>query len=275
MFCWDLGFGWFNRHETREIARKGREAVELALAEREDRRAREQAELNTIEIYGHTLTLTESPTQGYDDVIPAAECTPSANLKNQPATAPIPQMSENGDGVTLASTPSAKSAVSMLVAKEDQLQTSQTTTGAMSILDEKQELSRRESPRELAGASNPQMDENGQALSERTQQKVALSQNRQQTTLVSLAVDSYRWAQETFPTVTAVVAHLPFALIPFAFTMFVLVQALVTKGWVAVFAYGWDHWVNKTGTIGSIGGMGFLGVVLCNVSLTNSTNVTD
>ncbi|EON96014.1 putative arsenite efflux transporter - putative protein [Phaeoacremonium minimum UCRPA7] len=43
-------------------------------------------------------------------------------------------------------------------------------------------------------------------------------------------------------------AHLPYELVPFAFAMFVLVQALVTKGWVPVFAYGWDHWVNKTGT---------------------------
>jgi len=34
---------------------------------------------------------------------------------------------------------------------------------------------------------------------------------------------------------------------------------------IAVFAYGWDHWVNKTGTIGSIDGMGFLSVTLCNV----------
>jgi Na+/H+ antiporter NhaD/arsenite permease-like protein len=62
------------------------------------------------------------------------------------------------------------------------------------------------------------------------------------------------------------VAHLPFALVPFALSMFVLVQALVTKGWVQVFAYGWDHWVNLTGTVGSIGGMGFLSVILCNVS---------
>jgi Na+/H+ antiporter NhaD/arsenite permease-like protein len=84
-------------------------------------------------------------------------------------------------------------------------------------------------------------------------------------TLVSLSADAYRWLQETFPTVTAVVAHLPFALVPFAFCMFILVEGLVTKGWVQVFAYGWDHWVSKTGTIGSIGGMGFLSVVLCNV----------
>jgi hypothetical protein len=44
------------------------------------------------------------------------------------------------------------------------------------------------------------------------------------------------------------------------------VQALVTKGWVPVFAHGWDRWVEKTGTVGAIGGMGFLSVILCNVS---------
>ncbi|KAK4539979.1 hypothetical protein LTR36_009877 [Oleoguttula mirabilis] len=83
-------------------------------------------------------------------------------------------------------------------------------------------------------------------------------------TLESLIVDIYRWLQETFPTATAVAAHLPFALVPFALSMFVLVQALVTRGWVPVFAHGWDHWVNKTGTVGAIGGMGFLSVIMCN-----------
>lgn len=92
-----------------------------------------------------------------------------------------------------------------------------------------------------------------------------LQQRQPRTTLVSLARDLYRWAQETFPTATAVIAHLPFALVPFAFSMFVLVQALVTKGWVQVFAAGWDAWVRKTGTIGAISGMGFLSVLLCNV----------
>jgi hypothetical protein len=63
--------------------------------------------------------------------------------------------------------------------------------------------------------------------------------------------------RETFPTATAVIARMPFALVPFTFSMCVLVQALTTKGWVPLFAYGWDHWVNKTG---------FLSVLLCNVS---------
>jgi Na+/H+ antiporter NhaD/arsenite permease-like protein len=93
---------------------------------------------------------------------------------------------------------------------------------------------------------------------------------RERATLVSLSRKAYEWLQETFPTATTVMAHLPYALVPFAFTMFVLVQALVTKGWVPVFAHGWDHWVDKTGTIGAIGGMGFLSVILCNVSISLS-----
>ncbi|KAK0632473.1 arsenical pump membrane protein-domain-containing protein [Immersiella caudata] len=88
-------------------------------------------------------------------------------------------------------------------------------------------------------------------------------------TLASFISDGWTWSRETFPTASFVLAHLPLALVPFAFTMFVLVQALVTKGWVPVFAYGWDHWVNRTGTIGAIGGMGFVSVVLCNFAGTN------
>lgn len=87
------------------------------------------------------------------------------------------------------------------------------------------------------------------------------------TTIASLIADGYRYCQETFPTATAVFMHLPFKLVPFAFAMFVLVQALVTKGWIPVFAHGWDHWVDRTGTVGAIGGMGFISVILCNVSI--------
>lgn len=88
----------------------------------------------------------------------------------------------------------------------------------------------------------------------------------QQTTLVSLVSSAWSWSRETYPTATFVLAHLPLALVPFAFTMFVLVQALVTKGWVPVFARGWDAWIERTGTVGAVGGMGFVSVILCNVS---------
>ncbi|KAI1618874.1 hypothetical protein EDD36DRAFT_44280 [Exophiala viscosa] len=89
------------------------------------------------------------------------------------------------------------------------------------------------------------------------------------TTLESLIHEAGEWLQKNFPTVTEVMAHLPFPLVPFALSMFVLVQGLVTKGWVPVFAYGWDHWVNRTGTVGAIGGMGLLSVALCNFAGTN------
>src|SRR5213079_120885 len=98
----------------------------------------------------------------------------------------------------------------------------------------------------------------------RNSPQLSIQLERGRPTLVSLLKDAYGWSQVTFATVTAVLTHLPCKLVPFALSMFVLVQALVTKGWVPVFAYGWDHWVNKTGTVGAIGGMGFLSVILCN-----------
>ncbi|KFY49370.1 hypothetical protein V495_00612 [Pseudogymnoascus sp. VKM F-4514 (FW-929)] len=212
MFCWDLGFGWYHREETRKIARIGRREVETARAERARREALEQEDPG----FGHAMMLTESPV----------------------AQSPNPQASEN-DGQTHTSTPSDRPA---------------------SILDEKRELERNSTSKPVAVSTPPNEDKT--PPSEETPK-------RERATLTSLAADSYVWSQETFPTVTAVIAHLPFALVPFAFTMFVLVQALVTKGWVSVFAYGWDHWVSKTGTVGAIGGMGFLSVVLCNFAGTN------
>ena len=89
------------------------------------------------------------------------------------------------------------------------------------------------------------------------------------TTVSSLIRDGYQWCAETFPTVSTVLAHLPLKLVPFALCMFVLVEALVTKGWVEVFAYGWERWVDKTSTVGAIGGMAFLSVIMCNFAGTN------
>lgn len=73
------------------------------------------------------------------------------------------------------------------------------------------------------------------------------------------------WLDETFITAMTVLKRLPFSVVPFAIPMFVLVQALAEKGWVVLLARGWNNWVTKTGTVGAIGGMGFLSVVLSNV----------
>ncbi|EMC93804.1 hypothetical protein BAUCODRAFT_124558 [Baudoinia panamericana UAMH 10762] len=89
------------------------------------------------------------------------------------------------------------------------------------------------------------------------------------TTLVSLVAGAWKWCRETFPTATAVLASLPLPLIPFALCMFILCQSLVTKGWVGVFAYGWDHWVSRTGPVGAVGGMMFVSILLCNFAGTN------
>lgn len=89
---------------------------------------------------------------------------------------------------------------------------------------------------------------------------------RRRTTLASYLKPRLRWISITFPTVCAVFDHLPFLLVPFAFCMFILVQGLVTKGWVQVFANGWQKWTARTGPVGAVGGMGFISVVLCNVS---------
>jgi Na+/H+ antiporter NhaD/arsenite permease-like protein len=273
MFCWDVAFGWYHRDETREIACKGRQEVERARAEKaireeEEEEAKQAAQLQNRSGAGGG----NSNTNADDEITLAADSTSTRPpyLGCLPPPAPALLVSENSDGLTLVLTPPLESSFSMLVPRDDQLQNDQPSTSAVSTLDEKQELARSDSshpPQGLFGTtSSGEIDEEKRTFSERISRKVALQHERGRSTLVSLVADAYRWLQETFPTVTAVVAHLPIALVPFAFSMFVLVQALVTKGWVSVFAYGWDHWVNKTGTVGAIGGMGFISVILCNVS---------
>ena len=96
-----------------------------------------------------------------------------------------------------------------------------------------------------------------------------LHEQHERPTLVSVVVDKWNLCRETFPTATTVLRNLPYPLVPFALCVFVLVQGLVTRGWVTVFAYGWAHWVSLTGTVGAIGGMAFLSVIFCNFAGTN------
>jgi hypothetical protein len=219
MLCWDIGFGWIHRHETRSIALKGRQEVEQARINRatqeDDAKAAEDIALSATEKTSGTPTQTQKLTPdhntGADDEIMVVD------LKSDARSSNLGSQSSPG---TSSTSPSKD-------------------------IDEEKQLNQG-SPKHST--------------------EVVLEQKHERSSLVSLAGEAYVWSQETFPTVTAVIAHLPFALVPFAFAMFVLVQALVTKGWVAVFAYGWDHWVENTGTVGAISGMGFLSVILCNVS---------
>lgn len=236
MLCWDIGFGWINRHETRQIARKGREDVERARAERA---MREEEELRQ-----GAISKADSPTRA--DFSGDKEIGSAGVLRSPAATG---DAEKAGDGAF-------EQSVSTVESKETNLQNSPSGSVLISS-NEKHDANLTEEPKLL-----------GPGLGSGGNEEVTVNR-RPRATLVSLVADAYRWSQETFPTVTAVLAHLPFALVPFAFAMFVLVQGLVTKGWVQVFAHGWDHWVNKTGTVGAVGGMAFLSVILCNFSGTN------
>lgn len=275
MFVWEISLGWINRHETREIARKGRREVELARAERAIREEQEanqvileQDQQDSKNANGTSLTLTKSPEEIEMKILERED----GNLTENSRTPTLLVPGNLGGRNPNLSDPLGSS-ISTLVPKEDNLQNSRSSTSAMSTLDEKKEPVRPETPSPPQGVLGPQSSDQSdldkRALSEQISRRVELPKQRGHTTLVSLFGDAYLWSQETFPTVTAVVSHLPFALVPFAFSMFVLVQALVTKGWVPVFAYGWDHWVERTGTVGAIGGMGFLSCILCNFAGTN------
>jgi Na+/H+ antiporter NhaD/arsenite permease-like protein len=89
-------------------------------------------------------------------------------------------------------------------------------------------------------------------------------------TVFKFLEDRYVWCQETFPTTTVCLRQLPYDLVPFAFCMFIFVEALISNGWVRVFAHWWDLWATKSGPVGCIAGMGLLGVVLSSVSIARS-----
>jgi hypothetical protein len=225
MFCWNITSGWVNRHETREIARKGRREQELCIAEltlREEQEAQVGRQATPEPEERHTGVFV---LENYEDLI-----IPSNRLRQD----------EDYD--------------------EDKDE-NQEAEGGNEEGDEELEME--------------QWQRDDTARREQLSREVALRLRRRkrggkigqpQITLADLTTDLYRWSQETFPTATAVLIQLPFALVPFIFSMFLLVQALVTSRWVLVFAYGWDHRVNKTGTFGAVSGMGFVSIILCNLS---------
>ncbi|KAI1141143.1 hypothetical protein F5Y05DRAFT_376505 [Hypoxylon sp. FL0543] len=271
MLCWDLLSGYRHREETRKIARDGRREVERARAERLARQLEEKEQA--------TLSETQQPELQGETAI-AQSPTPQANLSDT-------STSQKAGGITTGVEPRPDTGdedttrTDTNVAETSSDGRSPEARRSNSARSTLQGSTRTDSFRPLEGVVSgvtlrTGLGEQTQATVERVadaekQPHYSVTPHPEQgkTTLISLAAAGYRWSQATFPTATAVIGHLPFALVPFAFSMFVLVQGLVTKGWVPVFAYGWDHWVNKTGTVGSVGGMAFLSVILCNFAGTN------
>lgn len=73
---------------------------------------------------------------------------------------------------------------------------------------------------------------------------------------------------DMFPTVSVVLSRLPFPLLPFAFSMFILVQALAHVGFINIMAKGLGK-VCSSGFVLTAFFISFLGVVLCNIGGTN------
>ncbi|KAI0138130.1 hypothetical protein F4776DRAFT_620739 [Hypoxylon sp. NC0597] len=276
MFCWDIAFGWLHREETRKIARDGRREVERARAERAERRARELEEMEQAALNENQQSEPQSDTAVTQSSTPRADTADTTSQNKGGINTSVDLRPDTGDENTIVADTNAAE-----TSNDGKSQENRPSTSARSTLNEKQGSTRTDSFRPLEGVVsgvtlNTGLRERTRASIEREidaekqpHYDVTVHPEKERATLVSLVADGYTWCQETFPTATAVIGHLPFALVPFAFSMFVLVQALVTKGWVPVFAYGWDHWVNKTGTVGSVGGMAFLSVILCNFAGTN------
>lgn len=236
-FCRDLYSGWKNRDESRRIAREGRERLE---------NARAQLAASVLQQAGRPSTLVQS-TSTVDFTAAAhvpddINLTQSDNGRERKSRLEVDPLSSQSEKSNLASPDYAQHGHQ----PNEPVKSTATTSGTTSS----QELNEK-----IGRPTRPDSDR--------------CDEQRERATLVSIVDERWMWCRETFPTVTTVLRTLPYPLVPFALCMFVLVQALVTKGWVAVFAYGWSHWIDKTGTVGAIGGMAFLSIILCNFAGTN------
>lgn len=84
----------------------------------------------------------------------------------------------------------------------------------------------------------------------------------------SYMVGLHHQLNEHFPTFFTALPRLPFALVPFAFSQFILIEALNHQGWVNVFA-NWLVRASHNQVHPTIWLIGVLGIILCNISGTN------
>ncbi|KIL59756.1 hypothetical protein M378DRAFT_168894 [Amanita muscaria Koide BX008] len=77
-----------------------------------------------------------------------------------------------------------------------------------------------------------------------------------------------QWVKCRQPTLVAAFPRLPFALVPFAFSQFILIEALASQGWIAVFAR-WLVIASRDQMFPTIWIVGVMGIILCNIAGTN------
>jgi len=68
------------------------------------------------------------------------------------------------------------------------------------------------------------------------------------------------------PTVYSVVTRLPWSLLPFAFSFFILVESLSSSGWITLWA-GWMSDIVRNNDVTAVFFVGFVCILLCNVSI--------
>ncbi|KAJ2930650.1 hypothetical protein H1R20_g6452, partial [Candolleomyces eurysporus] len=78
----------------------------------------------------------------------------------------------------------------------------------------------------------------------------------------------YRKLAAHFPTFFAALPQLPFGLIPFVFSQFILIEALEHQGWINIFSQ-WLVIASNKQMMPVIWLVGIFGVILCNISGTN------
>lgn len=281
MLCRDLVFDWNRRHETREIARQKRE---VAARKRQEIHAANESALPmsnadhvSVSLHGGTQTMV--PTVDITDINPhhlaledqIVNPHPLAHVMDEPQLHPIadnPNVPSN-ESETLAP-PETLLARRRGHVHHDSinslspiLRPSVDTTGPPSPIPSlSPSLASKEAANDATEQSLPRYN---RPTSSNPSVFDYSGGDTKTTNLYDVCLVGARAFSETFPTVSAVFSHLPFALVPFAFSVFILVQALDTSDWLDTFAKGWGRWVEHTGTIGALGGMGLLSVILCNV----------
>lgn len=166
-FCWDVGYGWKHRHETREIAQEGRINNLRARAER---LARANQEMRRPSVLDEKI--------GIADGIALTQTTAVG------APLPVENLSSNGISSNQGLD---ESAISSSNSSPDGMLSPQPKEG---VIDKEQ------------------------ASAERIMD--LLQPRNKKATLASKLAEGYRWLQDTFPTVMAVLSHLPVRLVPFA-----------------------------------------------------------
>ena len=111
-----------------------------------------------------------------------------------------------------------------------------------------------------SNGSNESNESNDDSL-----KKEQLSDGKDEARLFS---SKYASLAKHFPTFFTALPRLPFALIPFAFSQFILIEGLAHQGWIDVFAI-WLVKATNRQIIPTVWVIGVLGVILCNVAGTN------